>query len=88
MKRLVKFLTVLFLLMLDLTGMSSAQEAMSQSVQELFLKSGFDHLTHQLPILFQQGIEQAYEQDPDLNWIRRLEKGARSSRKIPLPPRD
>jgi hypothetical protein len=60
MKRSFKGLAVIAWLALVCAGTSNAQEASSKAVQELFLKSGLDQLTHQLPILFQQEIDQAY----------------------------
>ena len=71
MKCIFKGLAVISCIVLVGVSTPNAQEASSKSVQELFLKSGLDQLTQELPILFQQGIDQAYEQDPNLKKLPR-----------------
>lgn len=66
MKSLYKVLALITCLVLAGPNFSQAQEAARQSIQELFLNSGIEQLTQQMPVLFEQGIEQAYAQDSNL----------------------
>jgi hypothetical protein len=45
---------------------ADSQDPNDQLLQELFAKSGINHLTEQLPVIFQEGMDQASAQDPNL----------------------
>jgi hypothetical protein len=64
-------LTLIACLVFVCTGAPGAQSSSESLVQELFLKSGLDHLIEQIQDLFVSGIDKAIESDPRLKGLPR-----------------
>jgi hypothetical protein len=66
MKIIFGRIAVILCLVLGWALPAESQEGDDKLLQELFLKSGINQLTEQLPVIFQGGVDQGFAQDPNL----------------------
>lgn len=71
MKSIFGRIAVILCLVLGWALPAESQEGDDKLLQELFLKSGINQLTEQLPVIFQGGVDQGFAQDQNLKKLPR-----------------